>query len=109
MVAIRAQSPSFVQILEVARSLRMCCSLVCQSEDKPSLPLQIDGFTHQPARHVTDKLFPGRKDSQVRSSKGRRNAQTLALTCHDIGSELSGRSQNSVGDGLAKACDQQSS
>ncbi len=33
-VAAKAQSPTFVQMLEVALSLRMCCSLVGQTEDK---------------------------------------------------------------------------
>ena len=49
-MAIRVHSPSLVQMFEVARSLRMCCSRVARVSKNPSFPSN-DGFANQTTGH----------------------------------------------------------
>ena len=59
MIALNAQRDSFEQMLDVAFSRLMCCSLVCRVKTNPRFPsASVVAPTNLPGIFLTNSLFP---------------------------------------------------
>ena len=102
MVAATAHRLLLVQMLDVAFSLRICCSRVARVRTNPS-SFRIDCLSNEPARHVPHMAHPGGKNPEARTAEGLRDAEALAFTGDNVRPQAPGTLQDPIGQGSVKA------
>ena len=84
-------------MLEVAFSLRMCCSRACSVRTYPRFAVHVDRLPHDPPGHLADVRHARRQDPEVRPPEVQVVPEGLALRDRDVRPQGSRRRQDPQG------------